>query len=152
MPNSLRKMSSIYEKLLFFLITDILIDEDEWVCLCLSKTYTHTPPWPCCGLTPVTFLPTPVFVFYRCKFTLTTKACHTDPDMRKMFLSTCDWSCTTAILQKDMSHGNTSKGRGTFFQIITVEAAWAQREKNISPVSTQPKSKNTSVMVSGLSR
>lgn len=52
MPNSLRKMSSIYEKLLFSLIIEIWIDEDECVCLCLSKTYTHTVltlPWsnPC---------------------------------------------------------------------------------------------------------
>lgn len=147
MPNSPREMSSIYEKLLFF-PNNWHIDWWRWACMPMLKQNTPPPPWPCRGFTPVAFLPTPVFVFYRCKFTLTTKACHTDPDMCKMFLSTCR---TAANLQKDTSHGNTSKGGGTFFQIVTVEAAWAQREKNISPVSTQPKSKNTSVMVRGLS-
>lgn len=155
MANSLRKMSSIYEKLLFF-PTNWHIDWWRWVCMPTFKQNIHPPPPIDLAAVspPVAFLPSPAFTFNRCKFTLTTKACHTDPDMCKMFLSTCDWSrnrCNSAGSRESQKH--IKRWRNFFFfflKIVTVEAAWAQREKNISPVSAQAKSKNTSVMVSGL--
>lgn len=99
------------------------IDWWRWddVCLCLSKAYSHTPPWPCPGLTPAAFLPSPVFAFYRCKFTLTTKACHTDPDT--MFLSTCGWSRT----RKTRVTQTHQKVEQHFFRSLQ----WKRHEHNV---------------------
>lgn len=108
------------------------------------KTYTDAT------LTLLWSNQTPAFVFYRSKFSLITKACHTDPDLCNMFLLTCEPKlCGSAGRQKPYEY---IKGGGRiFFRPLQEEAARAEREKNISPVSTQPRSKNTSVMVGGLS-